>query len=91
MDELKNKQVFLVIGANFLGIPTEGLTIIPAVVHQQHGENVHCFAKMKTSDKEILVTVYEEDVFQNIKEALEKINKILLKPKSTNELDKQSD
>ena len=90
MDENKNKEVFLVIGANFLGLPTEGLTIIPAVVHQQHGEHVHCFTKMRASDKEVLVTVYEEDVFFNIKDAISKINNVLLKPKYNNELDKQS-
>lgn len=91
MDESKNKEVYLVIGANFLGLPTEGLTIIPAVVHQQHGKDVHCIVHKRGSDKEIIVTVAEDDVFFNIKDAITQINNVLLnKPKGANELDKQS-
>lgn len=90
MDESKNKEVFLVIGANFLGLPTEGLTIIPAVVHQQHGSDVHCIVNKRGSDKEMIVTVTEHEVFFNIKDAITRINNELLKPRNTNELDKQS-
>ena len=86
MNEIKNKQVFLLIGANFLGLPTEGLTVIPAIVYQQHGDKVHCTVTKRGSDKELLVTVDETDIHHNIKDVISAINNNLLK--TTNELDK---
>jgi hypothetical protein len=92
MDEIKNKQVFLVTNANFLGLSTEGVLIIPAIVHQQHGENVHCIVKQRDSDKELIVTVNESAVIHNIKDVMNIVNHQLLPTNktSTNDLDKQS-
>lgn len=79
MDELKDKQVFIVVQAMYLGLPTEGLTILPAIVHQQHGNNVHCFIKNTNSNSPIIVTVSQETIYHNIKDAMEIVNTSLLK------------
>lgn len=85
MDELKEKKVYIVFKATHLGLSTNGLTIIPAVVHQQHGDNVHCF--IKGEDGKIIITVSENDIYLNIKDAMSQINTNLLEP-TNNELDK---
>lgn len=92
MEEIFNKQqVFIVQIGDYLGLPIKGLTIIPAVVHQQHGGKVHCFIELDKSNDKVMVTVNKQDVCLNINDAMTVVNSVLLTSNSTtNELDRKS-
>ena len=87
MDEIKNKQVFVVLDGTYLGITTFGITIIPATVHQQHGDDVHCFIRLPNKQQEMLITVKETSIHLNIKSVMDVANSILLKPQPKDQQD----